>query len=411
MRLARMLASVLLLLTVLPVVTWSAQHAQADGPELEWTSSLGDRVWSVATGPAGSVYVAATHQPPDGAWDPVLLVRRYEADGDVAWTRRWDPDHGSIWYADVAVGPGGLIAVAGTGTCDLYAECYVPYLRVYEPDGDVAWTRARGLRGNSDHVKRIAEYSGVAVTEDAVVVSAHCCGYGDTDGWLTSFELDGDLRWTRDLVIPGSRRWNDAPTAIDAGSRGDLFVAGWVARGSERSTQPADHDVFVQRLEPSGDVRWTRVLPDRRAEDLDTASSVDVGGDRLAIAGVQVGMDYAGHAWAGILSTRGELAWRHRCGRWRGYGSMPSVAILPSEAVVVSSSQRDRSDPGYDAEIRWYRRAGALRWRYALADDERFAFATHVVVLGDAEAIFAAGFASERRYDDTGVGYVWRLGA
>lgn len=412
MRLARLLASVLLLLTVLPVVTWSAGHVHAADPESVWTRTLGDRVWSVATGPVGSVYVAATRQPPDGSWDPVLLVRRYEADGDVVWTRRWDPDRGGINDADVAVGPGSHIAVAGTGTCDLYAECYVPYLRVYEPDGDVAWTHARGLRGKSHHARRIAQYSGVVVTEDAVVVSAHCCGYGDTDGWLGSYELDGDLRWTRDLVIPGSRRWNDAPMAIAAASRGDLFVVGWVARGSEGFKQPADHDAFVQRLDPSGDVRWTRVLPDRRRFDADTATTVAVREGRLAVGGRRVLHDHVtGTIWLAALSARGTPSWTRRWGSCElFYHCMPAVAIRRSSAIEVSSTIRDPSGPGLDASLRRYTSSGRLRWRSRLSDEETFPYATHVAVAGR-HVVYVAGFVGGGGHESGGVGHLWRLDA
>ncbi|PKN44389.1 MAG: hypothetical protein CVU59_11740 [Deltaproteobacteria bacterium HGW-Deltaproteobacteria-17] len=226
---------------------------------LAWSVQTGtsstDSAQGVAVDSPGNLYVAGyangalDGNPYLGASDCVLI--KYNTYGTRQWTRQWGST-GSETAMSVAVDGSGNVYVTGDtsgamdggnlGGTDVF-------LTKYNSDGTLLWTRQWGSAGS--------EYSYGVKTDGTgnVFVSGRTSGSldgnasaGSYDAFVTKYNSSGTRLWTRQWGSSGS----DGATRLDVDASGAVLVTGWVAGSLWGNPWLGGDDVFLSRYDTDG---------------------------------------------------------------------------------------------------------------------------------------------------------------
>ncbi|MHC4990919.1 MAG: SBBP repeat-containing protein [Planctomycetota bacterium] len=229
---------------------WDHTH---DGPG----SGL-DAALDAAIAEGGDILVAGYESTEGG--DNNVWLRRYDAAGETLWTQTYDgPAHGRDRGTSVAIDPDGNILLSGH--IDVPGEAWNALVRKYEPDGDLIWTRTY------DGEDSVFDAANDIVTdaEGNVFVTGFEYVEGQTqDVLVRKYHTDGDPHWT--VRCSGDAGGNDSGAGIATDADGFIYVAGSnfireveVAPGdcdpedqNEDGSCPLryDYDAFVRKLVP-----------------------------------------------------------------------------------------------------------------------------------------------------------------
>jgi hypothetical protein len=230
--------------------------------EVLWTrqfgSSADDGAAGVALDPTGHVYVVgwtAGDLWGSSAGGLDAFVRKFDAAGEVLWTRQFgtaaaDQGIGIAVDADghvlmTGITTGGLVG-ANAGDLDVF-------VRKYDADGGVLWTRQFGT-GGSDYVYAIAvDAAGRAIVAGSVYGSLAGSLGGEADAFVRKYDADGGEVWTRQFGTSGF----DEAFGVAVDGAGHVYVVGGTAGDLEGSSS-GSADAFVRTYDAGGGVLWTR---------------------------------------------------------------------------------------------------------------------------------------------------------
>jgi hypothetical protein len=225
-----------------------------------WTRQFGGGGGDVATGVAldraGPVVIGMTHSILPGqtsAGSDDGFVRAYGAGGEERWTRQYGTIRGEGARA-IAVAPDGDLLVTGSTEGAFpgqrWAGGFDVYLRRYDRDGNLQWTRQFGSPADDYGVGLAVSASGnptlVGSTEGSLPGQR---SGGGMEGFLRQFDAVGAVRWTRQF---GSGAADDAwGVAVDA--EGIAWVVGTSQRHATLTdTSPPTSDCLLRRYDQTG---------------------------------------------------------------------------------------------------------------------------------------------------------------
>jgi len=226
--------------------------------------------WGKTLGGTGADYGRSIQLTPDdgfivtgttdsfGAGSTDFLLAKFEANGDLAWSKTLggtDYDTGT----SLQLTPDGGFIV--TGATDSYgAGSQDVLLAKFEANGALTWGKTLGGTG--------AEYGrSVQLTPDAgfmVTGETTSFGAGSQDVLLAKFEANGALSWSKTLGGTG----NDRGYSVQITPDGSFLVTGTTTSFGAGST-----DVLLAKFEANGDLSWSKTLG---GADYDTGRSVQI---------------------------------------------------------------------------------------------------------------------------------------
>ena len=245
------------------------------------------------------------------AGDVDAFVSKYDANGNVLWTRQF----GAL-YRDavngIAVDASGVYLVGltrGTLPGQITPASTDAFVRKYDADGNLLWSHQFGSTTNvTDSANAVAvDASGVYVAGTAGGALPGQTSSGDADAFVRKYDFAGNELWTRQFggtfrSGPSSPRrsirrrgsqWTQRASIV-AGSTGGTFAG---------QTSPGGLDAFVRRYDAAGNAIWTRQFGTAGA-DLATGIATDASG--LYLSGFTTG------TLAGQTSAGGQDAFLRR---------------------------------------------------------------------------------------------------
>jgi hypothetical protein len=269
------------------MIAWTRQFGTANG----------DAAYGVAVAPGGRMAVVGASTgdfdgtPSLGGND--VFVRLYEPTGDLVWSTTFGTDGSDAGLA-VAVDALGRVVVAGRvggALAGPHAGGFDAFLRAYTPEGAPSWTVQFGT-ATEDLVESVSIGAdgriAVAGSTRDELDGGHA---GGADAFVRVFEPDGALAWARQFGTTGE----DGARAVAVDAAGNVLVAGRT-EGALVGLGAGDVDAFVRKYDPSGGVRWTRQLGtsgfdgiDGLAVDGPTGEVVVVGATTGALEGANGG--------------------------------------------------------------------------------------------------------------------------
>jgi hypothetical protein len=212
----------------------------AEGDVL-WTRTYNDAAnqddfgYGIAVDGDGNVYVTGSETVTGEASN--VWVRKYDSDGDVLWTRTYNgtDNDDDIGYG-IAVDESGNVYVVGYEMT--IAEAANIWVRKYDSDGDVVWTRTYNDAEDNDDLGY-----GIAVDGSGnVYVTGSEWVTGEQDNiWVRKYDADGSIVWTKTHDGPDNEKDRGRGIAVD--DSGNVYVTGWVDQNGE------GYDIWVRKYE------------------------------------------------------------------------------------------------------------------------------------------------------------------
>ncbi len=231
--------------------------------DVQWTKTYGgarnDEANSVVQTSDGGYIVAGFSESFDeGAWGDVYLLKLNSL-GDTVWTRTYGGIDVDIAYAMAQTSDGGYIL---TGYTNSFPGGDI-YLLKIAPTGDTLWTRT--YAGDVAYA--------IAQTSDGGYIIAGWIDYLDYDVYIIKTTATGDTQWTK---IYGGVDEEEA-YSIAQTSDGGYILAGYTS-----SYGAGDDDVFVLKLDSSGDTLWTRTFGGTECDCAQSVAQTTNGGYIIA---------------------------------------------------------------------------------------------------------------------------------
>jgi enterochelin esterase-like enzyme len=230
-----------------------------DGAKL-WSREIGtsgtERAYGVALDPQGRpVITGYTTGDLDGSHpgntSDDAFATRYDENGTREWITQFGTTAADRSYS-VATDPAGGIYLGGYTKGNLggtNAGDKDVFLAKLDPEGKQVWLREVGSAGEE---KGMA----VVVSGDSVYLGGMTGGtlgesLGGLDGFVARFDQAGTVEWLKQLGTAEA----DEVWALAADGSGGVFLTGYSA-GDFAAQLAGDKDLIVARLDPSGAVVW-----------------------------------------------------------------------------------------------------------------------------------------------------------
>ncbi|MEE9269054.1 MAG: T9SS type A sorting domain-containing protein [Candidatus Krumholzibacteria bacterium] len=358
---------------VLATVLFLATASGAASQDVSWTHQFGsvnsERSSAVAIGATG-VFVAGQIERGSlagetSAGDADGFIRMYSAGGAVLWTRQF----GTSSYdrpSGIATGASGIFVVGSTlgqFNGQVHLGSFDVFVRKYNADGSVAWTRQFGS-SNSDEASGVAVHSGdIYVTGWTNGVLPGEAALGHFDAFVGKLDSAGNVVWVRQF---GSLSF-DRAYSVTANASG-VYVTGQAGYSLPGEIHLGSADVFVRKYDFDGNEVWTHQFG-TSADDLGAGVSVHpsglyvVGRTSAALPGEVSSGNF--DAFIRKYDTDGNEIWTHQFG-WIGVEEAFGVSVDGSGAYVVGSTSiglsSETSTGGADAFVRKFDLDGIELW-------------------------------------------------
>jgi hypothetical protein len=246
----------------------------ADGYLIKY-DSLGNVVWArqwgtpsvesgynVSADRLGNVFVAGTSHgnlsgPQAGNGD--VFVSRFNAAGDLIWTRQFGSSEFDISYAVSADGLGNVY-LSGETLGDLQgpnAGSSDMFVSKYDELGNLQWTRQLGTTGTDRGLGVSADSLGNVFFSGFTAGSLAGMNAGPpfSDAFVGKYDADGNLQWLRQLGTNG----DDEAGGLSVDGVGNAFVSGRTT-GTLGGPRAGGYDAFLSKYDATGSLQWVRQL-------------------------------------------------------------------------------------------------------------------------------------------------------
>jgi hypothetical protein len=234
---------------------WTSSFGTGGDVYLIKTDALGDTMWtrtyggpdndrgnSVARTDDGG-YVIAGYTLSFGAGESDVYLLKTDGVGDTVWTRTYGgPDHD--WGNSVAQTYDGGYVIAGTTLSFGAGESRV-YLIKTDGVGDTVWTRTYGGTSHG--------YSVAQTSDGEYIIAGQYEWYGEYSASLWKADAGGDLLWS--ACFGASGYWACGYSVIED----QTAEAGYVVAGSRVSDGPSGGDLYLFKVDPSGQLEWSHL--------------------------------------------------------------------------------------------------------------------------------------------------------
>ena len=204
------------------------------------------------------------------------FLAKYSASGTLAWTTQFDTT-GFDFATAGAIDHVGQIYVAGYTTDDFFVpsnDDRDAFLAKFDPLGQLLWTRKFGTANVIDQGWAVA-VDGVGNVLVAGVTQGSLGGpnQGGNDVFLLKLNASGDVLWSLQVGTPASDR--SRSIAVDA--VGNVYLGG-LTEGSLGGPSLGRTDAFLLKFDPAGNQQWARQFG-TSAYDAVLAAAVDDDGN------------------------------------------------------------------------------------------------------------------------------------
>ncbi len=302
----------------------------------------GNVLWQEALGGAGSDVAYSVRGTSDGGFvvggytsargELEAWVFRLQADGSLVWQRAYGP--GGVY--DVRPTLDGGFVVAGATTAFGAAGLDAWVLRL-GPQGDILWQRRYG-GGGSD-----VAYSVRGTSDGGFVVAGFTTsfGAGSYDAWVLRLDASGNVLWQK-AYGGGLQDW---AYSVDVTPDGGFVVAGYT-----ESFGAGRNDVWVFRLDGSGNVQWTATYGDTADDYAYAVQTLPDGGFVVAGYTTSFGAVYLGDFWVLRLGSDGGVVWQRRYGGV-SYDWAYAVQATAGGGFVVAGMSQSFNDLNRDVWV------------------------------------------------------------
>jgi len=265
---------------------------------LVWAKSYGstgaDEALSVNVAPSGSIYLSGVYggamtfgsSSITGKGGRDIFLAKLDADGDPVWAKGYggtgdDRAYAVSLDAQENVYAGGIISVTTTNNAKIDFEGvelsssgnYDMFIAKFDKDGGFKWVRGFGSTGDDRVHALVADDLGNIYATGLLVGTVNFVTPGKTesvtsrggeDTYVLKMDTSGDVVWIKNFGGPNQ----EYGMAIDLDSEGNIYSTGFfqttanfdTGSGNTSFTTTGNRDIYISKLNPSGDLIWARQL-------------------------------------------------------------------------------------------------------------------------------------------------------
>ncbi len=268
---------------------------------ISWQKTYGgtayDDVYAVQQTSDGG-YIVAGGTESFGAGDSDMWVLKLDASGNISWQKTYGGTAYEEAYAVRQTSDGGYIVAGqtysfGAGDSDMWV------LKL-DALGNVSWQHTYGGTSYDD------AYAVQQTSDGGYIVAGdtESFGAGDSDMWVLKLDASGNISWQKTY---GGTAY-DETNAIQQTSDGGYIVAG----GTE-SFGAGNGDFWVLKLDASGNISWQRTYGGIGYDNSFGARQTSDGGYIVAGDTESFGAG-ASDMWVLKLDASGNVSWQHTYG-------------------------------------------------------------------------------------------------
>jgi len=261
------------------------------GPENEWGNSL------IQTADGGYAIAGTTTSFGAGLSDAYLV--KLDANGNLQWTKTIGGKEFEDGYSLIQTADGGY-AIAGA-TNSFGAGGYDVYVVKLDANGNLQWTKTIGGKKEDVGLMSLIQTSDGGY---AIAGATNSFGAGNGDVYVVKLDANGKLQWTKTIGGPG----DEIGFSLIQTSDGGYAIA-----GSTFSFGAGDEDVYVVKLDANGNLQWTKTIGGPKREWGSSLIQTADGG--YAIAGTTTSFGAGGEdVYVVKLDASGNLQWTKTIG-------------------------------------------------------------------------------------------------
>jgi hypothetical protein len=288
----------------------------------QFGSSERDLPKGVTLDDAGNVYLVGQTfgsipgQTSAGGWD--AFIRKYTPRGDEVWTRQFGGG-GAESAASVRVDHAGNAYVVGGTRAALPGQTnigdYDGFIVKFDNAGNQVWARQFGTTVEDYVLSVTIDGKGnPTLAGETSGLLAGAAAAGGLDGFVRQYDPDGNVVWTRQFGSP----FDDYAVGVTVGPTGDVFTVGTTGGDLPGQKSAGDSDAFIIAFGANGAGMWTRQfgtpgLDDAEAIAFDAAGHPFVAG---RTEGTLPGATSSGRSDAFLAATgpTGDILWVRQFG-------------------------------------------------------------------------------------------------
>jgi uncharacterized protein (TIGR03437 family) len=267
----------------------------------------------------------------------------------------------------------------------------------------IQWTRQFGTTGTENaYAVAVAPNALYAVGEVQNGAFPGATNAGRTDAFVSKFDLDGVLLWSRQFGTAGP----DAARGVAADASG-VYVVGDIG-GALQGPSAGAGDVFVRKYDPEGNILWTKQFGGT-TDDQASAAAVDASGVYVTgfITGTLPGQTDAGSndVFVRKYDFAGNELWTRQFGTGdqdKGFG----IAVDSSGVYVcgITGGALTTRVGGTDVFLRKYDASGNALWTRQFGSNTTDGVGAVAV---NATGVYVAGHTSGALQGQTKIGGLW----
>ena len=296
-------------------------------------------------------YIAAGYTESFGAGSNDAWLLKLDGSGNVTWQKTYGGTAYDYATSSQQTTDGGYIVSGGTesfgsGSNDIW-------LLKLDGSGNVAWQKTYG--GTALDVF----YQAQQTTDGGYIAAGYTTsfGSGSNDIWLLKLDGSGNVTWQKTYGGTAS----DYATSVQQTADGGYIVA-----GGTRSFGAGDNDIWLLKLDGSGNVTWEKTYG---GTEYDIATSVRqttdggyiVGGGTISFA---AGVEYA---WLLKLDGSGNVTWE-KTYSWTANSYASSVQQTTDGGYIVAGFTESFDASNNDAWLLKLDGGGNITWQKTYGD-------------------------------------------
>lgn len=308
------------------------------------------------------------------------------ASGDVppsiTWQKVFGGSSGDEALAVAATKDGGYVAVGRTTSTDGDGSGYHGgefgdfFIVKTNASGNLLWKKILGGSGDDYAFAVTATADGGCVVAGLTNSSdgdVSGIGKGAWDFWVVKLTVTGDIAWQK--VLGGGR--NEAAFGITNSADGGVVVAGYTRSSDGDVTNNHGYrDLWVVKLSSTGDLVWQKAIGGPGFEQANAITATADGG-YIVVGQTAIADDAEENVYVVKLNGTGDVVWQKTAGGSGRFERANAVVASADGGCIVAgiTTSNDGDVSGYhgngDAWVFKLNNSGDLIWQKALGGSER----------------------------------------
>jgi len=347
----------------------------AIGPSSHFCKAIGGKkedhgISLIQTSDGGYVIAGATRSFGAGEWD--VYVVKLDAHGNLQWTKTIGGPETEEGNSLIQTSDGSYVIAGATNSSGAgYVDFYVVKL---DANGSLQWTKTIGGPGYEIGHSLIQTSDGGY----AIAGETYSFGAGGEDVYVVKLDANGNLQWTK--TIGGEN--DDRGFSLIQTSDGGYAIAGYTS-----SFGAGQLDVYVVKLDSTGNLQWTKTIGGPGDEVGTSLIQTSDGG--YVIAGATRSFGAGGtDVYVVKLDANGNLQWTRTIGGKKEDGGV-SLIQTSDDGYAIAGATTSSSAGRYDVYVVKLGANGNLQWTKTISAKSKNLIKSSIIQTSDGSYVIA----------------------